>query len=90
MCQQIESWFIGDLAAAAAACPAAARKKAFKSLAKADPDELTNASELLEEMTGTGAKRARATEIARQMQPERNRSRSFMVFSTGVTKFLSE
>lgn len=88
--QELESWFIGDLAAVAAAYPAAARQKAFKSLSKTDPDELTNASELLKELTGTGAKRARAVEIAKKMHLERNRSRSFRLFVEGVTKFLSQ
>jgi hypothetical protein len=89
VCQELESWFIGDLAAVAAAYPAAARQAAFKGLSKADPDELTNASELLKELTGTGAKRARAVEIAKRMQPRKNRSKSFNVFVSGVAQFMN-
>ncbi len=90
VCQELESWFIGDLAAISAAYPSAAKHKSFKRLKKADPDKLTNASDLLKELTGTSAKRARATEIAKQMHPERNRSKSFKVFVNGVTRFLNK
>ena len=89
VCQELESWFIADLAAVAAAYPAAARQKAFRDLSKTDPDGLTNASELIRALTGTGAKRVRALEIAKQMQRDRNRSKSFKVFVQGVAKFFS-
>ena len=90
VCQELESWFIGDLPAVAAAYPAASRLKAFKDLSKTDPDTLTNASELLKDLTGTGAKRARALEIAKQMPCQQNRSKSFNVFVQGVTRFLAD
>ena len=88
VCQELESWFLGDLGAVAAAYPPAAKHTSFKKLSKTNPDTLTNAAELLTKLTGTGAKRARAVEIARKMRRARNRSQSFNVFINGVTRFL--
>jgi Domain of unknown function (DUF4276) len=90
VCQELEGWFLGDLEAVAAAYPAAARHNSFKSLSNRDPDKLTNASDLIKGLTGTGAKTVRAGEIAKQMEPARNRSTSFKVFMGGVAKFLAE
>lgn len=90
VCQELESWLLGDIEAVAAAYPAAARQDRFKSLSKQDPDSLTNASQLLKELIGTGAKRERATMIARYFQPGKNTSKSFEVFITGVGRLQSE
>ena len=89
VCQELESWFLGDLAAVAAAYPVAARHQQFKSLARSDPDQFTNASELIASLTGTRTKIARAGEIAKQMQPASNRSTSFQVFVSGLSRFVS-
>lgn len=61
-----------------------------KSLSGCDPDQLTNAAELVKNLTGTRAKVNRSEMIAKQMQPERNRSRSFQVFVNGLCGFLAE
>ncbi|MCC8987260.1 MAG: DUF4276 family protein [Candidatus Contendobacter sp.] len=90
VCQELESWLLGDLKALAAAYPAAARHRQFKSLSRRDPDQLTNAAELVKDLTGTRAKINRSEMIAKQMQPERNRSRSFQVFVNGLCGFLAE
>jgi len=89
VCQELESWFIGDLDAVVAAYPSAIRHKVFNKLSKTNPDTLTNAAKLLTELTGTGAKRVRAVEIAKMMRMERNRSHSFKVFVNSVIHFLS-
>ena len=89
VCQELESWFLGDLAAVTAAYPAAARQQQFKSLSRSDPDQLTNAADLIRNLTGTQTKIGRASEIAKQMQPARNRSTSFHVFVNGLSSFLS-
>ncbi len=47
-------------------------------------------SNKLKELIGTGAKRERATMIARYFQPGKNTSKSFEVFITGVGKLQSE
>ena len=90
VCQELESWLLGDLAAVAVAYPAAARHRQFKSLAKRDPDQLTNAAELMKNLTGTQVKVSRAAMIAKQMRPEKNRSRSFQVFVNGLRRFFAE
>ena len=90
VCQELESWFLGDLTAVAAAYPAAARHQHFKSVAKNNPDSLTNASELIKHLTGTQAKVGRAENISRHMQPASNRSTSFHAFLNGLSRFLTE
>ena len=90
VCQELESWFLGDLDAVAAAYPAAARHQHFKSLAKNNPDKLTNAADLMKHLTGTQAKIGRADKISKHMQPANNRSASFHAFVNGLRKFLSE
>lgn len=80
VCQELESWFLGDLDAVCAAFPSASRRASFRSIQSRDPDTLTNASELLKELTGTAAKRIRSQQIARHLDPARNRSKSFEVF----------
>ena len=90
VCQELESWLLGDMDAVAAAYPAAARHQSFKSLSKSDPDTFTNAAELMKHLTGTQAKIGRASMIAQHMQPANNRSTSFHVFVNGLGGFLTE
>lgn len=80
VCQELESWFLGDLEAVCAAYPSASRKAVLRTIQNRDPDSLTNASDLLKELTGTAAKRVRSQQIARHLDPARNRSKSFEVF----------
>lgn len=47
VCQELESWFLGDLEAVASAYPTARRRALFARLGSRDPDDLTNASDLL-------------------------------------------
>ena len=90
VCQELEGWLLGDMAAVAAAYPAAARHRSFKNLSKKDPDTLANAAELIKALTGTGAKVARVSMIAKHLQPSNNRSHSFQVFVNGLRRMLSE
>jgi len=87
VCQELEGWFLGDLDAVSAAYPKAKRHQRFKTIAKRDPDTLTNASQLTQEITGTGAKVLRARQIAEFMDPSSNRSKSFQVFKKSVEDF---
>lgn len=84
VCQELESWLIGDEAALVEAYPEATKRGSLNQLAKRDPDVFTNASELIQQMTGTVAKTYRAEQIAIHMEPDRNRSTSFQVFRRGV------
>jgi len=80
VCQELESWFLGDLAAIEAAYPSSNASK-FSGTAKyRDPDRLTNASSELAKITSVSGKTSRAHAIAKHLQPEINRSKSFQVF----------
>ncbi len=89
VCQELESWFLGDLEAVSRAYPTVTRHRSFQSLGKRDPDSLTNAAQLLTELTGTQAKVERAKNIACHLQPSRNRSRSFQVFYQRLASWLT-
>lgn len=88
VCQELESWFLGDLPAMVRAYPAASRHKSYRKLVKTDPDTLTNASDLVTKMTGTATKVARAQRIAEEMDPAANRSKSFQVLVAGVRSLI--
>jgi len=90
VCQELESWFLGDLEALSNAYPGATRERRWRRLTSKDPDTLGDASELVGKLTRTKAKCARATEIASRMDPGRNRSGSFRVFVDGLNRLLSE
>lgn len=84
VCQELESWFLGDLGAVASAYPHAARHSSFSTCARRDPDSLTNASDLVSQLTGTRAKLLRAQRISAHLDPNRNRSHSFRALIAGV------
>jgi hypothetical protein len=88
VCQELESWLLGDLKAVAAAYPKATRHTSYRSMGQRDPDVLTNASQLLKELTGTGAKISRAKSIAAQLNPPANRSKSFEVLLSGIASLI--
>lgn len=77
VCQELESWLIGDLSAVKAAYPKARIKDAVAKFR--DPDRLGNASEELSSITGDRTKVERAALVAPHLEPARNRSRSFQV-----------
>jgi hypothetical protein len=78
VCQELESWFIGDSEAVHAAFPACRYSNGTAKYQ--DPDKLTNASQELAELTGDHTKVGRASMIAPHLEPTRNRSRSFQLF----------
>jgi hypothetical protein len=90
VCHELESWFLGDLAAV---------EKAFnlKGLAKQqnkkkyrDPDQLANASEELQKLVKNYKKVSGACAIAPHIDLANNRSHSFQVFISGVQKIAQE
>ena len=87
VCQELESWLIGDKDALQTAYPNATNHGSFRRLTQTDPDTLNNASALVGQFTGTAAKTIRAAKIATQMVPNHNRSTSFQVFCQGVEQF---
>jgi len=78
VCQELESWFLGDSEAVRAAYPSC--RFSNETAAYRNPDLLNNAASQLARLTGDRTKVGRAQLIARHLIPERNCSRSFQVF----------
>lgn len=77
VCQELESWFLGDNQAVTEAYPSA---RFSNGVAKyREPDRMTNASQVLGELTGDFSKVGRASAIAPHLDPTRNLSLSFQV-----------
>lgn len=78
VCQELESWLLGDDQAVRAVYPGA---RFSNGTAKyRDPDRMTNASQEIAQLTGDFSKVGRASLIAPHLDPARNVSRSFQVF----------
>ena len=76
VCQQLESWLLGDLGAVKLAYPGVTVRKKAKFR---EPDKLTNASQELEKLVHERAKILRAKKIGEHSDFEENTSRSFNV-----------
>lgn len=77
VCQELESWFLGDSQAVTAAYPDC--RFSNETAKFRNPDRLNNASQELHKLTSDRSKPARAARIAPFMDPVRNCSRSFQV-----------
>lgn len=84
VCQELESWLLGDLQAVKAAYPKASIQPGKLPQKLRDPDRLGNAAQELAQITGTKAKVQRAGLIADKMNLSDNRSYSFKIFLTGL------
>lgn len=89
VCQELEAWFLGDLAAVSRAFnkPAVAnlqRKKKFRT-----PDNLGSPYQELKKLIPNYQKVSGARKIAPHLDLATNRSKSFQVFISGITKVLS-
>lgn len=89
VCEELESWFLGDLTAIEAAFPDT-RATRFSATAKyRNPDLLTNASDELARLTGVFGKISKATAIAPHLEPERNNSPSFRLLCRTLSLLFS-
>ena len=79
VCQELESWLLGDMEAIKRAYPKAAVPKNKAKFRK--PDELGNASQELARLINVHTKIDRAKNIGRYLNFQENRSRSFNIFS---------
>lgn len=89
-CNELESWFLGDLVAVAAAYnkPEVAR---LQTKAKyRDPDNLTNAAQELKKLIPSYQKLKGARLIAPYIDYRRNHSNSFRVLVEGVVRAIGE
>jgi hypothetical protein len=89
VCQELESWYLGDLAAVAAAFHAhvdtAPLQKRFL-----NPDAFNNAKEELKKIVPPYQQIGGARAMAPHMDIERNRSRSFQIFLSGLRRLVNE
>lgn len=87
-CRELESWYLGDLAAVDAALgtrelAAWQEKRKYR-----EPDRLGNPSRELVKIAASYQKRAGSRAIGPHLDPERNRSHSFRVFVSGLRRFV--
>jgi len=88
VCQELESWLLGDLEALQLAFPDS--RSALRRIRISDPDACPNANQIMESAITGYRKTMGAREIAPHLDPARNRSRSFQVFVEGVRRLAQE
>jgi hypothetical protein len=86
VCNELESWFLGDLEAVEAAfgVSGVARRQGERKYRA--PDRLTNAGQEVRRLVPGYREIAGARAIAPHLTPDRNRSRSFRNFVAGVRR----
>ncbi|MDO6805464.1 DUF4276 family protein, partial [Wenyingzhuangia sp. 1_MG-2023] len=87
---ELESWFLGDLAAVAHAFnqPTLAKKQNSKKFR--NPDALANAQQELKKLIKGYQKNSGARDIAPHLSLTDNQSESYRQFLSGVTRYLYE
>jgi len=87
VCRELESWFLGDLAAIEAGLGLIGLAQRQSEKKFRNPDNHNNAKQILKELTGGRYRRtSSAREISFHLDPENNTSHSFRVFVEGVKK----
>lgn len=89
VCEELESWFLGDLAAVEAAFPASRATRSTHTRKYCNPDLLANASDELARLTGVYGKISKARAIAPHLEPARNTSPSFNLLQRTFADLLS-
>ena len=88
-CHELESWFLGDLAAVGLAFQSPALHHHQSKSKFTNPDRLNNAAQELKTLVPEYEKTIGATAIAAHMDRKNNRSRSFQVFLSGLDRLLT-
>lgn len=87
VCRELESWFLGDLAAIEAGLGLTGLVQRQSEKKFRNPDSHNNAKQILKELTdGRYRRTSSAREISFHLDPENNTSHSFRVFVEGVKK----
>ena len=86
VCQELEAWYFGDLAAVERAFPGHRLQQLAEKSAYRDPDAIVKPSDRLEDLIPGFYKGVGAKTIPQHMDIERNRSRSFQVFIQAVRR----
>jgi hypothetical protein len=89
VCQELESWLLGDLDAIRAGYPSIGLPQGANPAKYRSPDDLTNASQEIQTLTRDIRKVTRTTKIAFHMNPARNRSRSFQALIMGLNRIIN-
>lgn len=90
VCQELEAWFLGDLAAVETAYPHSRATSFQNRTAYRTPDNPSNASQLVENLTGVSAKVGRAEQIAPHLNIEANGSTSFNVLKSTLHQLIPD
>lgn len=85
VCEELESWFLGDLAAIEAAFPFTRATRLSATAKYRNPDLLTNASDELARLTGVRGKVSKAIAIAPCLELNRNKSPSFQLMTSTLS-----
>ena len=90
VCNELESWFLGELDAVEAAYPKSKASKHKQAAKFRDPDVLGNANQELEKLVHVVGKVGRAEAIASFSDPRKCISKSFQVFWQTTTGLLGK
>ncbi len=90
VCNELESWFLGELDAVEAAYPKSKASKHIQAAKFRDPDALGNANQELEKLVRVAGKVGRADAIASFFDPTKCISSSFQVFWRTATELFSK
>ena len=88
VCQELEAWYLGDLAAVAEAYQKPALALLQRKTAYRNPDRMTKPSKRMLDLVPDFAKIAGAKAIAPHLSLDDNHSRSFQVFIDGVRRLM--
>ena len=89
-CKELESWIVGDWEAVAQAFGRPQLAQQARKATYREPDILVRPVESLRKFIPDYQKVSGARKVGPLLDPERNRSRSFQVFCTGIRKLLGE
>jgi hypothetical protein len=89
-CHELESWFLGDLAAVEKAFNIKKLAEQQRNRKYKEPDKLSNASEELEKLVKGYRKVSGAKKIAAYMAIDQNYSHSFNCFISGVNSLVKQ
>lgn len=87
-CRELESWFLGDLSAVGSGMGVKNLELRQEGRRYRDPDRLGNPEEELRKLVKSYEQIAGARAIGPHLTPERNRSKSFQVFVSGLRRLL--
>lgn len=90
VCQELESWYIGDLEALAAAFNKPRLETPGLAKRFTNPDSMLKPSIEIQQLIPEFQKRSGARAMGATLSASRNRSRSFSVFISGITAITQE